>query len=885
MPAKKKTASAPANRVYKAVAPKRQTKLSSPKKDIKSYGTKAGPRSSMQDTLTQMDFVRLFQTVPDSDEEDIEDSEMEEDSGNYDEEEEKRSKRRRRTIGDGSSAKKKKVDRKRRRRTLGDEPTESKRFHTQTMTQMDWSFSTAPEKDGSDHEDSKSRLRRASSKKNSCRNTAEEDETAIYAPPISSSSPQAPKRKSAPKAVEETEEDIYAPPISSSSPTVPPSKPHIQPTSPQKSGLMGPPPKTPIRAFPREIPSSQSPATPASNQFQGSGLKRSPLREQSTNIVIPFNITPKAHTSPQLPRRIRVEDTFESGSDATRPPSTPEKRYSPAKSVRFAILEEVEEDEMTPTKQAPIQITSPVKSAPVLAFQKPRFLKTEISDSDAESDDEIVHDTKDIVQEEDTIVEESRSFADATRDNESAEEATGESEILAENEKRAEAEQQVLSEESGFGNVAGKSIIIKGEKKTQFEDSETLPEIEPETCYGELGLETQFEAEKILSSSNIDRSQDLDKESSSPTLGGNVAGSQDLDEESSYPIIGDYADESQGLDGETQKITFSKSQYMESQRLNTQQVNAMAPRTAGSDIFISIHPSSIEKIVNQTKDHEFRAYKFPPTVRRVWIYETRPSCILRYMAVISDAKQPGEILDESGFENDKFNAKPKGRNFAYEILALYELSSPRTLEELILNEWIKSAPSKTAPVRPAVLDELMSNLLPPIFTQASLHDDTQSSPLSEGYSHKVEAQMLSTIRQFIQPRPSEPPSSPSLERGTRIKSTHPSTALSTPQRRPPTQEERPSQAETVDLTQPSHHTLPEVVCESPTRPVIIPSSTPIDLPTPHNYARYSAATPVPYSIASSQLLTKSQMLPESLMEETQYPGPPDFVGDSENSEE
>jgi hypothetical protein len=406
----------------------------------------------------------------------------------------------------------------------------------------------------------------------------------------------------------------------------------------------------------------------------------------------------------------------------------------------------------------------------------------------------------------------------------------------------------------------GEEDDVKSENTEIWKEEESDEELQHETYYGDIGLETQMAAERLLSSQGSS----------------------------------EYRQESQVL-GEGGATV---SQF-ESQRISAQHADAMAPRTHDSDVFISLHPPHVRNIRNRTKDHEFRTWALPPSVMRIWIYETAPASKIQYMATIGPAKYPGDILDERGVGNAEFNAKAAGSSeYAYEILDLYELANPQTLADLKKKEWLKGPPQKMAWVRPAVLDDLMGNLKPPIFTRHPVRDITP--PSSSTDTQEVEGQLLSTIRQFTQPPSAgqalstpflkeeaqlpEPVSShhtgstPVLRYETSsLEEYSQSVEPESPHRIPP------SQAETVDLTQsetPKRHNLPEVIWESPTRPV--PSSTP-HLPTPFTRASTRSESIVPFSMASSQLLTKSQMLPDSLLNDS-VPGPPDFIEDSDEDD-
>src|SRR5215469_5108215 len=118
---------------------------------------------------------------------------------------------------------------------MGDEPSRTPQYYTQTITQLDWSFSTAPEEDKNEEE------------------------------PLL-------------EGQEESQEDIYNIPSSSQSFRLPsnPTRPKPLLKSPRRSPLkssmttntvMGTP-QTPCRTSAREIPSSQSPASPSSFHYR-----------------------------------------------------------------------------------------------------------------------------------------------------------------------------------------------------------------------------------------------------------------------------------------------------------------------------------------------------------------------------------------------------------------------------------------------------------------------------------------------------------------------------------------------------------------------------------------------------------------------------------------
>jgi hypothetical protein len=251
------------------------------------------------------------------------------------------------------------------------------------------------------------------------------------------------------------------------------------------------------------------------------------------------------------------------------------------------------------------------------------------------------------------------------------------------------------------------------------------------------------------------------------------------------------------------------------------------------------------------------------------------------MAVIGSEKRPNEIRDEEGVGNAEFNAEASdSSNYAYEILELYELADPLPWAQLHANEWLKNPPSKWSWVRPAVVDRLTANLKPPLFIRYALAEAIPASSSTD--TEEAEAQLLNTMIQFTEPA-SRTDSSSTNAGENRISLENPS--LPTP-RRQSSQVSHPSQASTAsfnDTQSPRSQLLAEVVWESPSRPV--PSSTPtFGLPTPRKQDFQGSDTILPYSLDSSQLLTRSQMLPASLLSDS-VPGPPLFIQDTDDEED
>ena len=180
------------------------------------------------------------------------------------------------------------------------------------------------------------------------------------------------------------------------------------------------------------------------------------------------------------------------------------------------------------------------------------------------------------------------------------------------------------------------------------------------------------------------------------------------------------------------------SQAMESQRVPLETIRALGPQTYESDIIISMHPEQVRKIVSGIKDHEFRGYRIPGTVTRLWIYTTQPVCELRYMAAIDPGfRKPGEIDSGSGLGNAEFNAGQLVAKFAYKINQVYQLNNFVSLDMMKQNGWVDGPPQRYAFVPPAVVGALLGNL------QRALLNKGTENELS--VSQEVEAQLLSDI--------------------------------------------------------------------------------------------------------------------------------------------
>ncbi|KAK7054267.1 hypothetical protein R3P38DRAFT_3171879 [Favolaschia claudopus] len=133
-----------------------------------------------------------------------------------------------------------------------------------------------------------------------------------------------------------------------------------------------------------------------------------------------------------------------------------------------------------------------------------------------------------------------------------------------------------------------------------------------------------------------------------------------------------------------------------------------AAQKTKSDILISIMPLYMNRIVERTKDHEFRGYLIPKAVSRMWLYVSSPEQTLKYIAVVSHGKCPGEIENQDGIGNADFNAGAgvACRAYAYEIRELYELLEPLPLKQM-QSQYGVSFPQRYTYVLQRMIDDIV----------------------------------------------------------------------------------------------------------------------------------------------------------------------------------
>lgn len=99
-------------------------------------------------------------------------------------------------------------------------------------------------------------------------------------------------------------------------------------------------------------------------------------------------------------------------------------------------------------------------------------------------------------------------------------------------------------------------------------------------------------------------------------------------------------------------------------------------------IYLSIKPEFTKRIETGEKNYEFRKYYPKQKIDTLYVYETVPTCALKYIIELGDIiEYPNKILKE-GYGNSDFNNGLKKSKYAYEIKHVDILENPIKLSQL-----------------------------------------------------------------------------------------------------------------------------------------------------------------------------------------------------------
>ena len=98
-------------------------------------------------------------------------------------------------------------------------------------------------------------------------------------------------------------------------------------------------------------------------------------------------------------------------------------------------------------------------------------------------------------------------------------------------------------------------------------------------------------------------------------------------------------------------------------------------------IFMSIKEQHINRILNKSKNHEFRTRIPKQKVDYILVYVPTPVKELKYLLKVKEIISTPNKIETDGYGNDKFNIE-KGIKYAYPIENVFKLKQSIKLNEL-----------------------------------------------------------------------------------------------------------------------------------------------------------------------------------------------------------
>ena len=99
-------------------------------------------------------------------------------------------------------------------------------------------------------------------------------------------------------------------------------------------------------------------------------------------------------------------------------------------------------------------------------------------------------------------------------------------------------------------------------------------------------------------------------------------------------------------------------------------------------IYLSIKPEFTKKIETGEKNYEFRKYYPKQNIEFLYVYETVPTCAIKYKIELGDIIEYPNKISKDGYGNSEFNNGLKKSKYAYEIKHVDILEKPISLSEL-----------------------------------------------------------------------------------------------------------------------------------------------------------------------------------------------------------
>lgn len=309
---------------------------------------------------------------------------------------------------------------------------------------------------------------------------------------------------------------------------------------------------------------------------------------------------------------------------------------------------------------------------------------------------------------------------------------------------------------------------------------------------------------------------------------------------------------------------------LESQRVALATLQGFTPASPRTDILLPLSRGTLDNLLSGHQDGIVLPFKVPAQVVRFWLIHDD---VLRYLACVAPASSAAAAAAGTAGTYDPAQDNGCGGHgtWTYAICQVYELNNPVQEEDMRAEDWIHGPITRYAYFPPAVVSQLLWNLRQALFADDA-DEEATAAVVALSSSPAPASAKRATATPARNHRRGQPPSSPLYARP-------PPSTMPAPPPRP-----RPLSAAK------QHHTQPAAGFVRPSQATTVSQASTVDLSLTAAGAAVprgdesseslvfddhgGSSIPMPYSVVSSlehlqasQLLTRSQILPDSLVED------------------
>lgn len=347
---------------------------------------------------------------------------------------------------------------------------------------------------------------------------------------------------------------------------------------------------------------------------------------------------------------------------------------------------------------------------------------------------------------------------------------------------------------------------------------------------------------------------------------------------------------------------------LESQRVPVATLQGFTPATPRTDILLPLSRRTLTNLLSGHQDAIVLPFKVPLQVVRFWLIHDG---LLRHLACVST---PENNISSGGRSESRYNPKQEnGRGgqgtWTYAISQVYELNNAVTEADMRDEDWIHGQVMRYSYFPPAIVNQLLWNLRQALF--ATEHDAEHAATATPAAAAAGIIAFSSSPQQQQRQQTSSKKSTPRVnsQRGnlesSPSRATRPPPPSTMPAPPPPKRHSRMSKSHTqLHFVRPSQATTvsqASSVADIPGSPGIVIPGTAAAAAVLHHRLNLDESSeslifddhggssipmlcsiPGLEQLEASQLLTKSQTLPESLIRDEERL--PDEIWDSEDGE-